>query len=126
MTKCLLKYERRASLQKTSKGSVMSEFNNEAFLKRLEWCRENLKRHSQREVAAVLGWKGSGYADIAKGRKRCTLQSAVELAGYFKVPLSFLVHGKTEPEQMPLHLLKAIEQHQNAANLLIQPIKATP
>ena len=125
MTKCLLRYEGRASLRKSSKGSAMSEFNNEAFLKRLEWCRENLKRHSQREVAAFLGWKGSGYADIAKGRKRCTLQSAVELANYFKVPLSFLVHGKTEPEMMPLHLLKAIEAHQNELDVVIQPIKAT-
>jgi transcriptional regulator with XRE-family HTH domain len=83
------------------------KWDGEAILERMEWLRENIKKQSQRQVAASLGWKGTGYADIAKGRKRLTAQAAVELASYFGVPVEYLLCADTF--RLPAHIAKAIE-----------------
>ena len=83
------------------------KWDGEAMLERMEWLRQNIKKQSLRQVADGLGWKQTGYADIAKGKKRCTAQAAVEIASYFGVPVEYLLCA--EMERLPPHVAKAIE-----------------
>lgn len=93
------------------------KWDGEAVLERMEWLRENIKKQSQRQVAAGLGWKETGYADIAKGRKRLTAQAAVEIASYFGVPVEYLLCAETV--RLPSHVAKAVEAERRQRNRIL-------
>ena len=93
------------------------KWDGEAMLERMEWLRENIKKQSQRQVADGLGWKQSGYADIAKGRKRLTAQAAVEIASYFGVPVEYLLCADTF--RLPAHIAKAVEAEKQRQNRIL-------
>ena len=69
------------------------EFNEEEFLERLVFLRQNLTNLSMRETSRALGWKPSAYPDLEAGRKRCTIQNLMALTKLYSVDANYLLTG---------------------------------
>ena len=88
----------------------MREFNEEEFLERLVFLRQNLTNLSMRETARALGWKPSAYPDLETGRKRCSINNLMALCALYKVDANYLLTGDPSglSERMQIVLQKEV------------------
>lgn len=76
----------------------MKESKERIYLELAERLRRLRKMHawSQSDIATKLSWTNTSYSDIEGCRKKCDLNSLVELASLYQVNPDFLISGNRE------------------------------
>ena len=84
------------------------EWNEEEFLARLVFLRQNFRNMSQREVGRALQWSPTAYSDIEGARKQCNTKSLVQLCNFYGVTADWLLTG--DPSGLTEKVRQQIEQ----------------
>mgnify|MGYP006240869951 CR=1 FL=1 len=69
------------------------EFDEQEFLERLVFLRQNLTNMTMRETSRALGWRPTAYSDLEGGRKRCTVKNLMALTKLWNVDANYLLTG---------------------------------
>jgi transcriptional regulator with XRE-family HTH domain len=89
---------------------ALKENKERIYLELAERLRRLRKMHgwSQSEIASKLGWTNTSYSDIEGFRKKCDLNSLVELAELYQLNPDFLITGNRD--QLSAEMIAKMEK----------------